>query len=385
MTKNVELFRKEFSLEEPTHIPLNNAGMCLVPKVTARKLEEITQLYAREGNYCAPIIFEQLDRARASLARLVGAEASEISWTPNCSAGISFIANGFEKTEGEEIVIFENDYPANFYPWCARARENKSELKIIQAESDLCRIVEKVVKAITPKTRIVAFSHIQSDCGYLMDISPVAEAAHRVGAIVVVDVIQSAGICPIDFKTMGADVLSGGTHKWLCSPAGAGFLAIKENVLKKISPTLHGALNYGMWDESPAVGKQPFENCRKFEQGTPSFHSILGAMTSVEMIQEYAVDNLWKKAQGLRQKLKNELADAGFQILGGARTGPHISITHSKKDIREVSRALDQQRISHALRPVPLATGKVLRLSPHAYNTEQEISHTIDVIKKAIG
>lgn len=108
-----------------------------------------------------------------------------------------------------------------------------------------------------------------------------AEAAHKVGAIVVLDVIQSMGIETIDFQKIGADIVCGGSHKWLCGPIGAGFLVTKENILEKITPCLHGANNYGTFEDASCVTKTPFQDSRRFEQGTVSFHSILGTAASL--------------------------------------------------------------------------------------------------------
>jgi selenocysteine lyase/cysteine desulfurase len=385
MAKNIENFRKEFFLENPTHVPLNNAGLCLLPKTAAKKLEESTYMLARDGASGFSKIFEEWDLSKKVLGQFLGANPSEIAWTPNCSSALSFVADGYEPKDGEEVVIFENEYPANFYPWMARAKRYGSQLKIVKAEADLSRPTEKIIAAITPKTRIVALSHIQSDCGYLMDISAIAEAAHKVGAILVVDVIQSAGIYPIDFHKMNVDILCGGLHKWLCAPAGAGFLMMKVELAKKIQPNLHGALNYGTFEDAPSLGKTPYEDLRRFEQGTPSFHSICAAIPSLQLLEEYSVDNLWKKSHELRKVLLEGVLELGFDTYGGTQTGPHLSITHKKHPIKQFSDALMKEKISHALRPAPTAEGKVLRLSPFAYNTVDEMKHAVATLKGAIA
>ncbi len=385
MAKDIEAFRKEFFLDQPTHVPLNNAGLCLLPKNTLKKLEEVNYQLAKDGPNCLGQVFADWDESKTLLANLLGASANEIAWTPNCSASISFVADGYEHQKDEEIVIFENDYPANFYPWVARSKRYQSKLIIVKAEYDLSRSLEKVISSITSKTRIVAVSHIQSDCGYLMDISEIAKAAHKVGAIVVVDVIQSAGIYPIDFHKMNVDILCGGMHKWLCSPPGAGFLVIKESVASKVAPVLHGALNYGSFEDAPSIEKLPLEGVRRFEQGTPSFHSVLGSIPSLKIISDYSVDNLWKKSHELRKVLKEGISELGFVVHGGANTGPHLSMNHPKFPILRFSEALSKEKISHALRPAPLSEGKVLRLSPHAYNTPEEMKHAIETLKGAIA
>lgn len=384
MAKSIENFRKEFFLENPTHVPMNNAGLCLLPKCSAKKLEESTQLLARDGANCFSKIFEEWDLSKKVLGQFLGADPKEIAWTPNCSAALSFVADGYEPKSGEEIIIFENEYPANFYPWAARAKRYGSQLKVVKAEADLSRPVDKIIAAITPKTRVIALSHIQSDCGYLMDISAIADAAHKVGAILVVDVIQSAGIYPIDFHKMKIDIICGGLHKWLCAPAGAGFLMMKTELAKKIQPNLHGALNYGTFEDAPTLDKVPFEDLRRFEQGTPSFHSVCAAIPSLQMLSEYSVDNLWKKSHELRKVLHEGMQELGFNFYGGNSTGPHLSASHNKVPVKAFSEALVKEKISHALRPAPVAEGKVLRLSPFAYNTVDEMKLTIATLKKAV-
>jgi cysteine desulfurase/selenocysteine lyase len=385
MAKDVEHFRQEFLLEKPTHIPLNNAGLGMIPRATQTKMNEMVSYNAANGVFAWQHFFEHWLDAKKTLASFIGAKESEVTWTTSCSEAISFVANGYKASAGEEIVIFENDYPANFYPWVDRARRLGSKLNIVKCEKDLTRPLEKVVAQITNKTKIVALSHIQSDCGYLLDISEVAAAAHKVGAILVVDVIQSAGVCPLNFEKSGADVFCGGNQKWLCGLMGAGFLVVKESLLDSISPSLHGALNYGQFDEQPKIEKNYFKDIRKFEQGTPSMYSLIGSAQSMKVLADYSVDNLWKKSQSLRSLLKSNLKDLGFTIYGGESTGPQISVSHMKIESKKISEALLKEKISHTLRPVPIEGGKVLRLSPHAYNTQEEISFVIEVIKKAIG
>ena len=385
MSKAIENFRSEFFLDSPTHVPLNNAGISLLSRKCVAKLNELSLQYATEGAFIGPFI-EEWAQSKLILAKFLNAKGKEVAWTPNCSSAISFVANGYEFLKGEEIVILENEYPSNFYPWVQRSKVMGSTLRIVKAEKDLSRSLEKVIQAINVNTRIVAVSHVQSDCGYLMDISALSEAASKVGAIVVVDVIQSMGVLPLDFKTLGADVLCGGSHKWICGPAGAGILVVKEELLSKIAPCLHGALNYGSFEDAPSLEKVPYADARKFEQGTVSFHSILGCATALSLLQEYSVDNLWIKAKSLRTLLENELKEMGFIVYGNPQaTGPQISLTYPREKIQKFSEALHKERISHALRPAPVEEGKVLRFSPHSYNTSDEINFALKTLKKVLN
>ncbi len=381
----VDQFRKEFFLDSPTHIALNNAGTSHLTKKAFDKLKQVSEALAFEAAFILPL-FAEKEKAKETLAQFLNAKISEVAWVQNCSSALSMVAQGYEEKSNEEIVILENEYPANFYPWIQRSKRNHSQLRIVPVEKDLTRVEEKIISQINSKTRIVAFSHIQSDSGFKINVAAVAEAAHKVGAIVVLDVIQSMGIETIDFKTIGADIICGGSHKWLCGPIGAGFLVTKENLLEKISPCLHGANNYGTFEDASCVTKTPFNDARRFEQGTVSFHTILGTAASLEVLRDYNVDNLGKKALSLRNYLVEQLIELGFHVYGNVKaTGPQVSVSHPKVKIEEFSDFLNREKISHALRPAPVQEKKVLRLSPHAYNTKEEIAFAVETLKKVLA
>lgn len=381
----VDQFRKEFFLDSPTHIALNNAGTSLLTRKSFDKLKHVSEALAFEAAFILPL-FAEKEKAKETLAHFLNANVSEVAWVQNCSAALSTVAQGYEEKSEEEIVILENEYPANFYPWVERSKRNHSKLRIVPVEKNLTRLEEKIISQINSRTRIVALSHIQSDCGFRVDVQAVAEAAHKVGAIVVLDVIQSMGIEQIDFQKMGADVICGGSHKWLCGPIGAGFLITKEHLLEKITPCFHGANNYGTFEDASCVTRKPFQDARRFEQGTVSFHSILGTAASLEVLRDYNVDNLGKKALSLRSFLAEHLNELGFHVYGNSKaTGPQVSVSHPKIKIEDFSNALNKEKISHALRPAPVQEQKVLRLSPHAYNTKDEIAFAVETLKKVLA
>lgn len=385
MENVVDNFRKEFFLEAPSHVALNNAGTSLLTKKSFNQLKKVSEALAFEGAFIHPL-FAEREKAKETLAQFLNAKVSEVAWVQNCSAALSMVAQGYEQKSHEEIVILENEYPANFYPWVERSKRNQSQLRIVPVEKDLTRVEEKIISQINSRTRIVALSHIQSDCGFKADITSIAAAAHKVGAIVVLDVIQSMGIETIDFQKLGADIICGGSHKWLCGPIGAGFMVAKENFLEKITPCLHGANNYGTFEDASCVTRTPFQDARRFEQGTVSFHSILGTAASLEVLKDYNVDNLGKKALFLRSYLTEHLNELGFHVYGCSKaTGPQVSVSHPKVKIEEFSIALNKEKISHALRPAPVHEQKVLRLSPHAYNTKDEIAFAIETLKKVLA
>ena len=385
---NIETFRGEFFLDAPTHVPLNNAGITLLPKTTVHELEIVSKRLATDGAYLEPL-FIDYHKSKELLAKFLGTEVKNVSWTQNCSAAISIVAAGYEAVEGEEIVIFENDYPANFYPWVQRAKKHGSLLKIVKAHNNLCRPADDVIKEINSKTRVVAISMIHSDCGYLMDISAIADAAHKVGALVVVDTIQSLGVYPFDFSKSNIDVLCCGTHKWLCGPVTAGILAIKENKIQEIKPLLHGATNYGSYEDASDTLKNYFEDSRRFEQGSAPLHPILGARKSIEVLMNYGVDKIYDFSMAMRKILETGVKEMGFNVMGDSvKTGPQLSFFHPRISLSRFSEALNKEKISHALRPAPIhiaPEAKVLRLSPFAYNTDEEMHFALSILRRVLS
>ena len=186
---------------------------------------------------------------------MLGARPEQVAFMRNTSDGLSTVANGLTWRPGDNLVTFRNEFPSNIYPWL-RARDAFG-VEVRMCEEREGRVdLEQLIGLIDAKTRIVAISHVQYATGFRCDLERLANAARAHDALLVVDVIQSLGVVPLDVQSEMIDVAAGACHKWLLTPEGVGFLFLSDRARERIQPTLVG------WISVPDP-----ENYDNFEQG----------------------------------------------------------------------------------------------------------------------
>lgn len=371
---SLELFRSSFEPIAPL-VALNAAGIsrCCRPAISA-----ITTTAARmaRGVVAIPELLEVHEAARASLGRLVGVPAEQVSMFHTCAAALSQVALGFPLRPDDEIVTWDQEYPSNAYPWHAAARRAGARLIVVPSTPGLEVETQRLIDAIGPRTRVVALSWVQYQTGAITDLPAVAAACRRVGAWLVVDAAQALGVLPFDLESLGVDVVCGASHKWLTGPVGHGFAAFAEGRLEQLEPLVHGAITYGTPDERTDPARAPRRDPRRFEPGTPLALGAAGTGAAVDLLLRCGVEVIGAEALRLADRLSAGLDGLGLAVLG-RRDGPLRSpiVTFQPRGELATTRAsLDAAQISYSLR----AGG--VRLSPHAYNTDEDIDEVLQAL-----
>lgn len=373
---SLERFRASFRPVD--HLALNAAGVarCSTPAIVA--MQQMAGLMAGAGASFA----EELrihEAARDSFAKLVGADRANVAMFHTCAAALSQVALGFPLRAGDDIVTWDQEYPSNAYPWHAAAKRAGARVVTVASEPDLDVDTAKLVDAMGPKTRVVAVSWVQFQTGAMTDLAMLSEACRRVGAWLVVDAAQGLGVLPFDLGALGVDVVCGATHKWLCGPVGHGFAAFAEGRRDEITPLTHGAITYGTPDEATDPSREPRRDPRRFEPGNPLMLGAAGGGAAAELALSCGVDVLLAEALRLADKLADGLRARGCVVLGRreGRVRSPIVTFRPRGDAQRVYRALDDAKVSYAVR----AGG--VRLSPHAYNTDEEIEQVLHIVGEA--
>jgi len=179
---------------------------------------------------------------REKLAKLINADVTEVSLTQNDTMGENFIANGLELNQGDEVLMDSTGYGRK--GWLLRqARYNDVVVKMVEFDetpNDPQFVVETFAKAVTPKTRVIAFCHISSGLGLKFPAKEICAMARKRGIFTVVDAAQTIGQIPVDVKEIDCDAYHGSPHKWLFAPAGTGYLYINNDVASNIWTTIAG-------------------------------------------------------------------------------------------------------------------------------------------------
>ena len=358
----------------------NHAGICPLSHEASRAIRRYAH-EAEAGAYLAGHWYQDIELLRQMSANLINAHRDEIAFVKNTSEGISIVASGIDWQFGDRIVTTAVEYPANVYPWMEVARGRGAKLVMVDEVTDAAgrrqvpmeRILEE---AADPKTRLVALSHVEYASGQRHDLARIGEFCRANGKLFCVDAIQSLGVWPVDVKSMNIDYLSADGHKWLLGPEGAGIFYCRRELIDHTRPLMVGwmnvvdATNYGDYNYvlKPDAGR--------FECGTYNIPGLLGLKAAVELLNSAGIDRVGQRIQQLTDLLINGVQTKGYKIVSPRGIGQNSGIvsftspTHSHEHLYKMLRK--EHRTEIALRE-----GR-LRVSPHFYNTEEQIERLIE-------
>lgn len=360
---------------------LAHAGVTILPqRVTQVMQDYLHEACSRMQEY--PEAWRATNETRAIAAQMIGAKASEISLLGPTSLGLSLVANGLDWKPGDEVVCYQDDYPANVYPWTDLARHGVVVrlLKPARAGEITPELVEA---ALTPKTKLVALASCHFLSGYRLQIDEIGRLLRSRGVLFCLDGIQTIGA--FETRVDYVDFLSADSHKWMLGPMAAGIVYVREEMQERLRPSLLGSWNI----HSPNFIAQPditFERGgRRYEPGVLNIVGILGMKAGLELLLEKGIPAISAQLLHLKGQLMDGLEPLGFRFIG-PRDGPNASgISTAYRDpgsgpsVEKIFEHLTAQRISPSLRHD--REGRAyLRFSPHFYNTEEEIARTLSAI-----
>jgi cysteine desulfurase/selenocysteine lyase len=375
---NISEFAKAFP-EKSEWVHLNNAGLALPTKPAVQTIQNWLTRFQNEGAHGAPNFLNEIEITRKSLAKLLGCKASEVAFFQSTSGAVSQLAFGIELKSDDEIITWDQEYPSNSLPWKIAAERTGAKLVTVASGKDLSTPVESLLNAITAKTKVVAISWVQYQTGAMTDLKKLTAETKARGIWTVVDGIQGFGQLPFDFADSGVDVVCGGSHKWLLSFVGVGFLAIREERLAEVKPLMIGTETFQISTEPSLMYTKEKQEAAKFEPGSKQFLEIAALGASIDLILQVGVEEIENVIHQRAQRLRNGLRQLGFEVHCPHQGSPRGSIVNfSKGNANERVRLealLKQNRIGFVHR----APG--IRFSPHVYNSEKEIDHVLSVLE----
>ena len=211
---------------------LNCAYMSPLMNSVVAAGETAVRLKRHPWDITPPDFFTLPDRGRELFARIIGARSDDIAIVPAISYGMAIAALNIDVSKGQEILVLEDQFPSNVYPWREKARESGGRVVTVPRPASIAGgkaqedWTPSILEAIGPQTAIVTLPHCHWTDGSLIDLVAVGEKVRREGAALVVDVAQSAGVLPIDVKVIQPDYLVAVTYKWLMGPYSLGFTYI---------------------------------------------------------------------------------------------------------------------------------------------------------------
>jgi kynureninase len=307
------------------------------------------------------------------LGRIMGAPQGTIVMHQNVTVAEAIVLSCFMPAGERNRVVYED---ANF-PSVRYLYQAQPELEVVTVE-DAAAIAE----AIDERTLLVPISHVLFKNGEIQDVEPIVRRAHEVGAYVVLDCYQSAGVVPFDLTELDVDFAVGGSVKWLCGGPGAGWLYVRPDVAERLEPTLVG------WQAHtrPFAFEPELEyaaGARRFLTGTPNVPALYAATAGYDVIEEVGVPAIRERSLALTQLLFDLCDEAGLEVVSPRepeRRGGTVTV--STPDHAACHRELGERGIVCDFRPDPLGG---IRLGPHFYNTEEEVRHAVSELTDIVG
>jgi len=365
---------QEFPVTENWHF-FNHAATSPLSRRAAAAMEKQIQEQLALGSVGNDIWTPEREQTRALVARFINADPSEIAFIRNTAEGISFVANGLRWRAGDNVVATNAEYPANIYPWLNLA-EHGVLVKLAQ-EKDGRIFLEDLDKAIDTRTRVVAISFVEFSSGFMNDLVTLGQLCRERGVLYVVDVIQGLGGFPVDVQQAQIDVLACGGQKWLLGPRGCGIFYCSHRAMEHIRVTVVGASSV-IDEENYLDYNLTFKpDASRFEYGTHNTVGIAGLRGALELFLEVGPENVARQILTLTDHFCERVTDKGYTLFSSRRPGEKSGIvSFYKKGLESalIAAQLQQQRFVLSVRD-----GR-LRLSPHFYNTVEEIDALLEAL-----
>ena len=371
---------------------LAHAAISPLSAPVCSRISEVLADYSRGGMTGFVRWAPRLKRVRETMAALISAQPDEVAFVANTTQGVIDIAFGIPWREGDRVVLFDGEFPANVTPWQRAADTFGLELVWASLEPFHRSVEEGIAelqRALGTGARMVAVSAVQYKTGLRMPLAEIASLAHERGAEVFVDAIQALGATPVDVS-VGIDYLSAGSHKHLMGPEGAGFLYVAKRCAEAVEPRLAGWLGH----EDPVaflVGDEPrlcYDNPLKsgaqaFETGTSNVIGFAALAVSVGLIEQLGVAAVHSHVQGYLDTLERGLVARGFESRRGSAAALRSSLLGVRvpADVR-----LSELAVALRKRGVVCNTpdGR-MRFAPHWPNSQDEVPAVLDAVDEALA
>lgn len=356
---------------------LNHAAISAPPIPSVQAIESYLKDVSENGSRNFRDWLAVKESARKLLANLLGARPEQIAFMRNTSDGLSTVANGLKWRPGDNLVTFRHEFPSNIYPWLRVRDAFGIEVRMCE-ERDGRVDIEELIGLIDAKTRLVTISHVQYATGFRCDLERLAKAARAEDALLVVDVIQSLGVVPIDVQSQMIDVAAGACHKWLLTPEGVGFLFLSDRARERIEPTLVGWISVPDPENFDDFEQGWNQGALAWESGTSPVGLIHGLEQSLKLLTDTGIPIIHSHLESLTDHLCERLKGSDYEVISSRRSGEKsqiVSIRHNGP--------LTPMRLFLHLKEKAIMTaprGQGLRISPHFYNTEAEINRLVEAL-----
>jgi cysteine desulfurase / selenocysteine lyase len=407
--ERIQLLRADFPIlaEQPAGVPLVYLDSGATSQQPRQVLEAEwafrTQRNAavhRGAHTLAALATVDYEEARERVARFVGARPTEISWAMNATDALNAVALSLAEAnrastvdptlrirEGDEILVTEAEHHANLLPWQRLAEETGATLRWVEVDDDGVWSADALLALITERTRVVAVAHVSNVTGQIAPVERIVEAAHAVGALVVLDACQSVPHRPVDLGALGVDAAAFSSHKML-GPGGVGVLYLTERLGAALPPARVGG---SMITTVTMTEREYLPAPQKFEAGTQPVASIVGLAAAVDYLAAVGMGAIERHEVALGERLAaGAVTIPGVRLVGprpGSERAGLASVVVDGVHAHDVGQVLDAAGIAarvghHCAQPLHrrLGVAATTRASTYLYTTDDEVDRFLDAL-----
>lgn len=374
-------------------IHFNNAGAGLMPLPVIEAVKDHLDLEARIGGYEAKAQEnERIEAAYRSVARLIGADTSEIAFAENASVAWQWAFFAQDLQQGDRILTAEAEYAANYIAYLQMAKRTGCVIEVIPSDGSGATDPQALERMIDARVKLIAVTWIPTNGGLMNPVAEIGEIARAHGVPYLLDACQAVGQTVVDVGDLGCDYLSATGRKFLRAPRGCGFLYVKRDRLNEVEPymlDLFGAT----WTAPDSYEMRA--DARRFESFESSLALHLGLGAAAEYAMGIGVDAIEHRAFGLAAELREQLAELpGVTVQDiGAKKCAIATFSHDRVPADEIVAKLREKKInvhrSRASSTLLDATARSLpdlvRVSPHYYNADEDVVSFIQSMKSILA
>jgi cysteine desulfurase / selenocysteine lyase len=320
----------------------------------------------------------RIETVRGLAAQLLGAEPVDVAFVKNTSEGIGIVAEGFPWQPGDNVVIAQEEYPANQYPWL-NLKSRGVEVRAVPSRPDGRLWIDDVAAAFDARTRLVSLSWVEFASGFRNDLDKLGQLCRERGAAFFVDAIQGLGVFPLDVRKTPIDFLAADGHKWLLGPEGAGVLYVRREWIDRLRPIDIGWNSVVGANDFTTIDFRLKPHAGRYESGTLNVAGVTGLGGSLEMLLEIGIANIANRVVDLTDYLCEQVEKHGLpRVYSSRRDNDRSGIASLAYDDGTPLQAKKKECRGKGM-VINHRAGR-LRVSPHFYNTREELDRLIALL-----
>jgi isopenicillin-N epimerase len=376
-----QMVQRQFPLEDRL-LYLNAANVCPASRpVMDRHIEFLRDFHSNPSFQNREKYVAMRESLRGKAARMLRVSADEVAITRNTSEGSNLIVKGIDLKAGDEVIITDHNHPSNNDSWKVRARRDGFVVKSVPTPikpRSADELLGGIERAITPRTRVITITHLTSTTGVLYPAREIAALARKRGIWMHLDGAQTFGCLDVDLASIGCDSYSTSAHKWLMGPLEAGLLFVRAERLP------------GLWPSIVTAGwAEDLKGARKLEVlGQRDDPRVVALEASLDFVNLIGMANVEARMRALTLRTKTALA-ANPKVELKTNMQPELSGGVVKFKLRNMptKQAYDSlwERHRISIASTPFGESEGLRISPHIYNSFEQIDRTVAAVKELAG